>query len=142
MSTTEPTPMTREQIRARMNEIAPYPDPAAEVTAESVTRYLAVCAQTGWARNITPFIRDDQEFPAFEIAALFAAAHALTALAEADPHRAGEVAGDIADAWNDGAGIGMWLHEHLTALGVDPAEVSRLDEARLAAENSAQETAR
>ena len=138
MSTTDETgqPMTREQIRARMQEIAPYPEWGTEVTAQSLARHLAVCAQTGWARNITPFIRDDQEFPPQQIAANFAAAHLLIALAEVDPVRANFAAAQIADAWNDGGEIGTWLFEHLTALGVDPDEIARLDTARLAAEKA------
>jgi hypothetical protein len=133
MSTeTEPTPAERaKQIRDRLNEIAPWPEWGTEITAESVARYLAVCAQLGWIRNVTPFIRDGQEIPVAQFAAQFAAAHALLALAEVDPERARLTAAQIADAWNDGGGIGEWLWEHLTALGVDVDEIGRLDTARL-----------
>ena len=134
--TAETTPMTREQIHARRNEIAPYPERGTRVTGESLARYLAVLAQLGWSRNVTPFIRDDQEIPYQQVAANFAAAHALLALHEVDPEKAALTAAQIADAWNDGAGIGEWLFEHLTRLGADPREVARLDEARLALENA------
>jgi hypothetical protein len=133
------TTMTREQIRARQNEIAPYPDPGTEVTGESLARYLAALAQLGWSRNLTPFIRDDQEIPIQQVAANFAAAHALLALHEIDPEKAAFTAAQIADAWNDGGGIGEWLFEHLTRLGVDPREIARLDEARLVLENARRE---
>lgn len=135
------TTMTQEQIRARQNEIAPYPEWGTKVTGESLARYLAVLAQLGWSRNVTPFIRDDQEIPPQQVAANFAAAHALLALHEADPEKAALTAAQIADAWNDGGGIGEWLYEHLTRLGVDPDEVARLDEARLALQNARREAA-
>ena len=129
MSTTE---MTVAQIRKRLDEIAPYPEWGTKVTAGGMVRYLAVCAQLGFARNVTPFIRDDQEIPPALIAAQFAAAHAMLALEKADPKAASEAARQIAEAWNDGGEIGAWLYEHLAALGIDADEIGRLDTARLA----------
>jgi len=138
MSTTETTEADRaKQIRDRLAEIAPWPEWGTEITAEGVARYLAVCAQISWIRNVTPFIRSDQEIPVAQVVAQFAAAHALLALAEADPDRAKLTAAQIADAWNDGGGIGEWLWEHLTALGIDVDEIGRLDTARLALDKPA-----
>ena len=136
MSTTKP-PMTAFQIEERLERIAPYPEWGKNVTAEGVARFLAVRAQLGYARNVTPFIRDDQEVSSALICAQFAAAHALITLAEADPEMAAEAARRIVDTWVDGSCLGGYLHDDVTALGVDPDEVSRLDEARLAAANAA-----
>ena len=44
---------------------------------------------------------------------LFAASHALFALSDLDPDFADRVAREIRDAWEDGAGVGEWLWEHL-----------------------------
>lgn len=134
--TTETPAMTQEQIEARLTEIAPPPQLAGEVTAEGMARYLLVRTQLGWSRNLTPFVRDDQLVPVWQIAAQFAAAHSLMALISVHRAAADEAARQIAAAWDDGAGIGEWTWEHLSALGVDPAEVRRLDEARLAAEDA------
>ena len=134
MSTTEPLAMTAGQIEARLTEIAPPPDTG--VTAAGLARYLAVCAELGFTRNITPFVRDDQLVPARTVCAEFAAAHALLALAEAYPDLADETARRIRDAWEDGNCLGAYLHADLTALRADPDEVARLDGAMLAAENA------
>ncbi len=135
------TAMTQEQVEARLMEIAPPPQLAGEVTAEGLARYLLVRTQLGWSRNLTPFTRDDQLVPVWQIAAQFAAAHALMAVASVNRAAADEAARQIAAAWDDGAGIGEWTWDHLSGLGVDPAEVRRLDEARLAAENAGRGTA-
>lgn len=118
-----------QEIEARLREIAPYPAEGAEPTAENLARYLAVCAHLGWTRNITPFIRDDQEIPASLVCAQFAAARALYVLIGTGRENA--AAREIADAWDDGQMIGELLHDQLRHLGVDPEEVARLDAARL-----------
>lgn len=130
--TTETT--TDYQIEERLEQIAPHPEE--NMTAASLARYLAVRAQLGFTRNVTPFIRDGQEVPASLILPWFAAAHALIALGETDPVFADEVARRITDAWQDGNCLGAYLHQDLTYLEVDPAEVSRLDAARLALEKT------
>jgi hypothetical protein len=135
--TTEQPAMTAFQVEDRLEQIAPYPAWGKNVTAEGVARYLAVRAQLGFARNVTPFIRDDQEVSPMLVCACFAAAHALIALAETAPEAADEAARRIVDAWVDGNCLGAYLHDDLTTLSVDPSEVSRLDEARLAAANTA-----
>jgi hypothetical protein len=133
---TETPAMTDWQIEERLLEIAPPPDPDAGVTADGLARYLAVRAQLGFTRNVTPFIRDDQQVSAWQICLEFAAAHLLFTLQGEVPDLADMVAQHIAQSWEDGE-IGEWLHEYLAAAGVDPSEVARLDEARLALEKSA-----
>ena len=44
---------------------------------------------------------------------LFAAAHALYALDASDPALGTQAALEIRNAWDDGAGVGEWLWEHL-----------------------------
>ncbi len=132
MTTTE---TTQEQVEERLERIAPHPD-SKTVTAAGLARYLAVLAQMGFARNVTPFIRDDQEVPAGQILAEFAAAHALIALAEANPEYADETARRIIDAWEDPGCLGGYLHHDVTSFGVDPDELARLDGIRLALENA------
>lgn len=133
MSTTET--MTPEQIEARLTEIAPPPDPDAGVTAEGLARYMAVRATLGFTRNVTPFVRDDQLVPSWQICLEFAAAHLLSALQGEVPELADMLAQQVAQSWDDG-GMGEWLHEYLAALGVDSGEVAALDGARLAAEDA------
>ena len=137
MSTTE---TTQEQIEERLEQIAPHPE-SRTVTALGLARYLAARAQLGFTRNITPFIRDDQEVPSSLILTEFAAAHALIALAEASPEVADEAARRIADAWEDGNCLGVYLDSDLGTVDVDPGELARLDEARLALENAEREVA-
>jgi hypothetical protein len=134
--TTDSPAMTAEQIDVRLREIAPPPEWGTNVTARGVARYFAVCAMLGYARNLTPFIRPDQEISYAQTCAQFATAHTLLALTESVPGQPDSVARDITDIWCDGGALGLWLHDHLTALGVDPAEVARLDGARLALENA------
>ena len=139
MSTTEPTLMTASQVDERLEQIAPYPEWGTKVTAAGVARHLAVRAQLGFTRNVTPFIRDDQEVPASLICAQFTAAHVLIALSELAPEVADEAARRIVDGWVDGNCLGAYLHDDLTFLGVDPDEVARLDGARLAAAKAQRE---
>jgi hypothetical protein len=129
--------MTAEQIETRLREIAPPPEWGTTVTPRDLARYLAVCADLGFCRNVTPFIRDDQEIPASLLLAEFTAAHALLALAEAAPEAAAETVRRIVDAWADGNSLGAYLWADLTELGVNPAEVEQLDRARLALDGAA-----
>lgn len=115
--------MTPEQARARLEEIAPWP--GRDATQEEVARWLAVRALAGWTRNLTPFA---DEVPAVLVHAWFAAARAMIALT-AVPHIAKLTAREIAEAWNsDGDELGEGLRAALYGLGVDPDEVTRLEE--------------
>lgn len=133
----------REQIRARLDEIAPWPD--RDPAPENVARWLLVHAQREWVSHIVPTTMLDGPAPetldvtrVAKLNAQFAAAHALLALSDAAPREAAEQAArDIALAWNDGAATGVWIWEHLDALGVDPDEVARLEQARMALNKTA-----
>jgi hypothetical protein len=105
------------------------------VTAEGLAKYFAVRAQLGFTRNVTPFVRDDQLVPAWQVCLEFAAAHLLFTLQGEVPELADMAAQQIAQSWDDGE-MGEWLHEYLAAAGIDSGEVARLDGARLAAENA------
>lgn len=129
------TETTQEQIEERLEQIAPHPE-SGTVTARGLARYLAARAHLGFTRNVTPFIRDDQEVPASRILAEFAAAHALIALAEVSPEVADEAARRIADAWENGNCLGAYLWSDLETVNVDPGDLARLDAARLALENA------
>jgi hypothetical protein len=127
--------MTAGQAEERLREIAPPPGQGTEVTARDLARYLAVRAQLGFTRNVTPFIREGQEVPAALVLAQFAAACALLVLGQADDEAAGVAARQITGAWADGNTLGACLHDYVTGLGIDVAELGRLDEARLGLED-------
>jgi hypothetical protein len=132
---TETPPMTREEIRARLVEIAPWPD--RDPAPEAVARWLAVHAQREWVAHILPATMPGgpEHLDVAAVAkmnAQFAAAHALLALIGTG--REEQVAREIVLAWSGGGAEGMWLWEHLGHLGVDPAEVTRLEQARMALE--------
>ena len=133
MSTTEPTAMTRQQLRARLDEIAPWPD--RDPTPEAVARWLLVHAQREWVAHIIPFTTPGgpEHLDVAAVAKLnaqFAAAHALLALIGTG--REEQAAREIASAWNGGGATGIWIWEHLEHLGADPDEVTRLEQARMA----------
>lgn len=130
MTTETSAAMTAEQIEAALTGLAPYPD-RTEVTAENLARYLAVCAQLGFARNLTPFITPDLEMPPMLVLSQFAAAHALLALAHVNPQCATYTAARIREAWDADDTVGDWLAEHLAAMGVSATEVSGLDALRV-----------
>lgn len=52
----------------------------------------------------------------------FAAEYLLGALSEVDPARADQVAEQIRDAWEDGGGVGEWLWDHASELGLVGAD--------------------
>ncbi len=113
MSTETTTPAERaKQIRERLNEIAPYPDDASKVTAAGLARYLAMRAQvihTQQLGTVAPWSRAQIDL----LTVLFAAAHALYALKSRVPVPPDQAAGEIWSAWEDGAGVGGWLWQHL-----------------------------
>lgn len=101
-----------KQIRERLNEIAPYPRDAGEVTAAGLARYLAMRAQVIWSQQlgtVAPWSRRDVDL----MTVLFAASHALRALDVPRPVSGGKVAREIWHAWDDGASIGEWLWQYL-----------------------------
>ena len=139
--TTTQTP-TRREIRDRLTEIAPYPKPGDPDHARAVAKYLAVSAQRRWKYNLDIA---DMDAPGYQVSVQamlgdFAALHLLTHLMDTNPELAELAAAQIRDAWDDGGGIGEWLWEHATALGIDTAEVSRLEAAWWAAPESAAAT--
>lgn len=130
MSTDEKTtPATRREIRDRLNTIAPYPDDTTPDHARAVAKYLAVEAQRRWKWNLDIADQDGSDWrqSVQALVAGFAALHLLMHLMETDPAKAEELSKQIRNAWEDGGGVGEWLWEHATALGIDPAEVSRLE---------------
>jgi hypothetical protein len=136
MSTTEPEPMTGPQIKAALESLAPFPPEDQPVAALALAKNMAVAAQRRWRRNLSRYFsgRDAVTQRAFHesVGAMcdeFAALHLLMALADENPVRAGELATQIRDAWNDGFEIGEWLREHELALGVDTDAVNRLEDA-------------
>lgn len=138
MTTTE-APKTRGEIRERLDRIAPYPKrgTVAGFTdhARTVAKYLAVSAQRRWKYNldIADMNSDGYQQSVRTMMAEFAALHLLMRLRETSPGAAEIAAVQIRDAWDDGGGIGEWLWEHATTLGIDTDEVSRLEEAWWAA---------
>lgn len=95
-----------EEIRARLNEIAPYTP--GDMGPVQLARWFAMEAQVVWARMLDPGHPIDPR----DIGALhgyFAAAHALLTLNEHAPAVAEETAGSIASAINSSGDVGEWL---------------------------------
>jgi hypothetical protein len=146
MSTTDETAADRagrlKQINARIADIAPWPGFSDEATPESVARWLLVHAQREWVAHIIPLTMPDGPDPStLDVAAVakmnaqFAAGHALLALIGTG--REAQVAQEIVRAWNGGGEVGPWLWEHLRILLVDADEVTRLEQARMALDETA-----
>lgn len=117
--------MTTETAK-RMAAIAPYPTDHEEATAANVSRCLAATAQGLFARSLEITLPRPDATTLGRMVAEFATAHALIRFAEVDRDAADRAAAEIWDAWEDGGGVGEWLWEHLTAFGIDPAEVSEM----------------
>ena len=114
MSTTEQTAKAEraKQIRERLNEIAPYPAADEATTGATLARWLAMRSAVKNHQQLAPdTVMRRSEIDLLTI--LFAAAHALYALDELDPDAGRRVALEIRSAWDDGAGVGEWLWEHL-----------------------------
>lgn len=112
MTTETTAPAERaKQISDRLLEIAPYPE-TGMITAAALARYLAVRAQVIYVQQLSPNgMMSRQQIDLMTV--LFAAAHALDALGEKGRDNADQVAAQIHDAWEDGAGIGELLWGHL-----------------------------
>lgn len=113
-STDETTPVGRmKQVRARLDEIGPYPAHPGATTAAGLARRLSVRAAVISHQQLgtdAPFSHSQID----RLTVLFAAAHALYALNRlAGPDHADSIAREIRDAWDDGSGIGEWLWDHL-----------------------------
>jgi hypothetical protein len=110
------------EINGKLDEIAPYPSAAAGATAPVMARYLAkqalVTSELATARSGDPRVSDIRA-----MVAEFAAAHAPTALAAADPNAANLAAMEIYGAWEDGEGVHWWPWQHL---GDDAEKVALL----------------
>jgi alkanesulfonate monooxygenase SsuD/methylene tetrahydromethanopterin reductase-like flavin-dependent oxidoreductase (luciferase family) len=116
------------EIRAQLDAIAPLPEQGRPVTAIALARHLAVRAQERFTMMLHPLVPVDPT----QVAAMYAAAHALLALA-GSRHAGPELdlgipaavprafrdchpdlaAAQIRDAWEDGGGIGEWLWDIL-----------------------------
>jgi hypothetical protein len=102
---------TATEIRRQLDAIAPLPEDG-DVTAAQLARYMAVRASERWNRQLSGRVPlDHQQLSA--MLAEFAAAHALGALAEADPKVGDWCAIQIRDAMEDGGSVGEWLWEML-----------------------------
>jgi len=113
VSTETTAPAERaKQIRDRLAEIAPYPDTDEATTARSLARWLAMRSAVISHQQLSPDVPMSRgQIDLLTI--LFAAAHALYALDASDPVLGRQAALEIRSAWDDGAGIGEWLWEHL-----------------------------
>jgi hypothetical protein len=122
MTDTETTPQAGPQAladaRRRYRQLAPVPDPSAADPGTALGRHLAAAGlrRAGLARDSC----DDAE--AARVA--MAAAMLWHRLSAADPDYAWVTAGQIATAWNDGDGVGEWLHTLAGQFGIDAAEVN------------------
>lgn len=112
---------TRE-INRRLDDIAPYPERTAAATAPVLARYLAKQALVT-SERATAIGGDPAVAEVRALVAEFAAAHALLALAQADPAWADRVAGEIYGAWEDGEGVHWLTWQHL---GDDAEQVALL----------------
>jgi len=112
------------EISKRLDEITPYPEHGT-VTAAGLAKYLATWAQVAYVTGLNPAADLPGRQAVLRMAAEFAAAHALYALADLNEGRANVVAAQIFDAWEDGGGIGEWLWEHLRG---DAEVIGRLAE--------------
>ena len=138
MTTTEAS-KTRREAQRRLSEIAPYPTHSTPDHARAVAKYLAVTAQRRWKYNLDiagAQAGDEYRLSVQAMLGEFAALHLLMRLRETSPALAEEVSQQIRSAWDDGGDIGSWLWEHATALGIDTDEVSRLEAAWWAAEQT------
>ena len=126
---------TAEQVNACLCEIAP----TTAGDARSLAKCVAVVALRRWQRNLAPFaFGDDEHGRALERESVnamcyeFATLHLLMTMTGDEPASA-NFAEQIMDAWNDGGEVGEWLWEHARDLGIDTAEMTRLEDAWQAA---------
>ncbi|MFG2001729.1 hypothetical protein ACGFNU_21515 [Spirillospora sp. NPDC048911] len=115
-----------------LDEFARCPQTTTDVTAESLTRHMAVSAQ----RRVIIIDRlMEDTSPAGQLRYMdaigllvgeFSVVKLLRALSEHAPGMADEVAKDLWGDWEDGGAIGEWLWEWLAEYGIDAAQVSKV----------------
>ena len=124
-------PMAPEQARARLEEIARHhPATSTPDAVDVLARVLAVHAQAAVSRVLASMAPDGPPLTramVTEAAAGFAGLHLLAAL-RAVPHIAGRAAREILGGWDDGQAAAVLVAKHCRALGIDPDEVTRLEE--------------
>lgn len=134
--------ISRHAISGRLNEIAPYPEMGTPDQARAVAAYLAVSVQRRWTYTLDILTAGDMDgdmdgdtywMTVQAMLAEFAALHLLMRLRETNPELAEEVAVQIREAWDDGAGVGEWVWTHAETLGIDLNEVGCLETAFRAA---------
>lgn len=103
---------------------APYPRSAETVTAEGLIRHLAVQAYRTNARIMSAAGIDRNEMARFvyEFGCTFLLREALAHLGPVDADR---IARELWEMWDDGSGLGEFLHEWLTGSGIDPEQVTQ-----------------
>lgn len=106
-----------------LNDIAPYPRTADEVTAESLARSLTVQAQANWTRMVNAGPAPEAHAAANRLVDVFGTVKVLKALQAVAPETADEVALDLWSDSLDGAAMGEWLWAWLTEYGIDPVRV-------------------
>ncbi|MBN6054566.1 hypothetical protein JYK22_21670, partial [Nonomuraea sp. RK-328] len=108
-----------------LNEIAPFPKTADEVTADSLARALTASAYlaSGNIQFPSPLApREEFRRHAIAIKAVtreFAAAYLLRSLKEHAPDKADEVAKQLFDMWS-GGDIDEWMWDWLRGYGINP----------------------
>lgn len=106
-----------------LNEFAPWPRTAAEVTAESLARSLTVQAQANWTRMLSAGPASEAHTAANRVIDVYAIVKLLKTLQAVAPDTADEVARDLWSDLRDAVSIGEWLHSWLTEYGIDPERV-------------------
>lgn len=107
-----------------LNDIAPYPQDQDEVTAEKLTRNLAVYAQANFRWMLDDASDGKRREAMMQVVNLYGLVKILRAFTERDPEGADEVARELWADWDAGDSLGEWLWEWLTEYGIDPEQVA------------------
>ncbi|TDD97593.1 hypothetical protein [Actinomadura rubrisoli] len=108
-----------------LNDLAPWPATEADVTAESLARYLAVRAQAHQTHRKTASSPEGREWATSATVDMFGLVKLLRILQEVAPETADEAAKGLWSDWQDGAPVDEWLWSWLTEYGIDPEAVNR-----------------
>jgi hypothetical protein len=107
-----------------LNDLAPYPQTADEVTAENVAKNLALFAYANHWRGLDPGTsKTDQHEATAQVVHLYGIVKLLRTLIELDREQANTVARELWADWDAGDSLGEWLWTWLTEYGIDPAQV-------------------